>query len=535
MLILNVLLNTLFYLILFILLSGGFHFTFFSHRLSFEKINILVWLFGFSWMIRLWLQNYIAAPPLHCLKTLTWIKKHCLEKTKSLYLLLIFFLLYVVTISMTSSLKTYSLNATCWDIAIFSNTLWNTLHGSPLFCSIRGDLILLGDHFNPILLLLAPFYWAWPSPHLLIWIQSMILASGIFPIFWLAQEKTKSILWAFCFVISYLLYPPLRHISLFEFHPEVFVTTLYLYAFYFLNKNDYRFLIPLILSFFCKETEALTISFFGTYMLFFTPQKKLGAMISLLGVFFFIFVTSYVTPHFSGSQENFYFTTRYGYLGATLKEIVNTVTQHPWVLLSHLFTFTNVAYLWRIFRSIGLLSFLSPSLLLMTLPTFFINALSTYDYQHSIKYQYVSAFIPFVYLAAIVGVSTWIQNKKREKWMLGLLLFSAFAFFGDPEIKTLSVYLKESRGAFVQKIYQNSTFQNILQNKNYSVTVSTKLTPLFSTRRFMYQYPSHVGKTDYLILLEEPRDEERKNLLIDEHYLLIEKMNIHDLFIFKRK
>ena len=39
---------------------------------------------------------------------------------------------------------------TGFDLGIFDQALWNTAHGRLLFSSLKGDTILLGDHFDPL-------------------------------------------------------------------------------------------------------------------------------------------------------------------------------------------------------------------------------------------------------------------------------------------------------------------------------------------------------------------------------------------------
>lgn len=50
------------------------------------------------------------------------------------------------------------------DLALFAQAYWNTLQGDFLFSSIQGGIVLWGEHFNPIVLAVLPFYWLWPSP-----------------------------------------------------------------------------------------------------------------------------------------------------------------------------------------------------------------------------------------------------------------------------------------------------------------------------------------------------------------------------------
>jgi uncharacterized membrane protein len=45
----------------------------------------------------------------------------------------------------------------------------------------------LGAHFDPFLALLAPLWWIWASPLVLLAAQAFAVASGALPVYWLAR------------------------------------------------------------------------------------------------------------------------------------------------------------------------------------------------------------------------------------------------------------------------------------------------------------------------------------------------------------
>ncbi|HTZ11254.1 MAG TPA: DUF2079 domain-containing protein, partial [Candidatus Margulisiibacteriota bacterium] len=65
----------------------------------------------------------------------------------------------VLVISTLGIARHLSFSTMAWDMGLFDQAIWNTLHGDLLFSSIRGNLFLLGDHFEPILFLVVPFYY----------------------------------------------------------------------------------------------------------------------------------------------------------------------------------------------------------------------------------------------------------------------------------------------------------------------------------------------------------------------------------------
>lgn len=76
-----------------------------------------------------------------------------------------------------------------WDLAIFSEAVKAYAHGQAPVVPVKGPgFNLLGDHFHPILVLLAPLWWVWPSPLMLLVVQDVLLAVSAWPLTRLAAR-----------------------------------------------------------------------------------------------------------------------------------------------------------------------------------------------------------------------------------------------------------------------------------------------------------------------------------------------------------
>ena len=124
-----------------------------------------------------------------------------------------------------SLLGTFRSNAE--DMGIMDQALWNTLHGAILhqtICNSISDTNCLGDvsrfaiHFEPIMLPISLLYVFAPTPKALMLLQTLVVASGVFPVFWIACRRLSSPLAGVIFAIAYLLYPQLQSAILFDFH-----------------------------------------------------------------------------------------------------------------------------------------------------------------------------------------------------------------------------------------------------------------------------------------------------------------------------
>ncbi|WP_233507887.1 DUF2079 domain-containing protein [Spongiactinospora gelatinilytica] len=83
----------------------------------------------------------------------------------------------------------------------------------------------LGDHFSPILALLAPLYWIHDAPETLLVAQAALLALAAVPI-WAFARRRLGVLPAHLTAAGYLLSWPVAHVVAFDFHEAAAVPLL---------------------------------------------------------------------------------------------------------------------------------------------------------------------------------------------------------------------------------------------------------------------------------------------------------------------
>ncbi len=84
---------------------------------------------------------------------------------------------------------------------------------------------VLGDHFSPILALLAPLYWIHGGPETLLVAQAVLFALAIWPI-WRYTERRLGRGAAYCAAVAYALSWPIAEALAFDFHEVAFVPLL---------------------------------------------------------------------------------------------------------------------------------------------------------------------------------------------------------------------------------------------------------------------------------------------------------------------
>ncbi|MGE5229837.1 MAG: DUF2079 domain-containing protein [Deltaproteobacteria bacterium] len=334
--------------------------------------------------------------------------------------------LFTVVYALLSWLKYRAYMDARYDLGNMVQAVYNTAHGHFLEIT-TGDLeprqmSRLGSHVDPILALFALPWLVWPSPVMLLVGQAAIAATGAWPAYRLGTRVTRDPTAGAFLAGAYLLYPALGFLVLNEFHPVALATPLLLWAFLYMEEDRWvRAAVFLVLAAACKETVPLVIAFMGAY---FAVRKRSPwpLAVTLLGVAWFAVAVWVVIPHYNGDQSAF--ISRYGDYGSGAGEVAKNALLHPGQTAEDVFAESNLRYLLALLWPLGFTSVLSPLTALIALPEYALNALSATVFQRRIEFHYTALEIPFLFAAAVLGVSRlwrWLGGgfRKSEQQMRG--------------------------------------------------------------------------------------------------------------------
>jgi len=315
-------------------------------------------------------------------------------------------LLYIVTFTWLAIQRHASFNSSGFDLGIYDQVVWNTLHGRIYFYTTTGQALLhLSNHADPILLLVAPFYLIYSGPEMLLFLQAAAIGLGGLPVFWLAREKLESDFAALSLLLAYLLFPTLAVVTLWDFHPPALAVGFLMYAFYFLEKRKPAWFLPFaVLAMTCKEHIALVVVFMGLYAIFRHRDWRLGALTIILAVAYFVFVMYWIIPAYSVTGDHI-FLGYFEYLGESPLEIIVTAITRPDLVINSLLQPAKLNYLHQVLAPFAYLPLLGMPVLLIGLPMFAINLLSTNPAMHDATGgQYGADVAPWLAFGAVYGV-----------------------------------------------------------------------------------------------------------------------------------
>src|SRR5438270_124724 len=120
-----------------------------------------------------------------------------------------------------------------FDLGLYDQGVWLLSQLKRPFVTLMGRH-LFGDHTSFILLPLALVYRIYPSAKVLLVTQSTALGVAALPLFLIARQKLRNERLAAYLAVAFLLHPALGFLNLEQFHPDVYVVPLFLFAVWFM-------------------------------------------------------------------------------------------------------------------------------------------------------------------------------------------------------------------------------------------------------------------------------------------------------------
>ncbi|MBE9182833.1 DUF2079 domain-containing protein [Oculatella sp. LEGE 06141] len=330
-----------------------------------------------------------------------------------------------------SSVRHFLLFSTAFDLGIFDQALYLLSQDLPPIPSIRG-IHILGDHAAWIFYPLALLYKVYPDVHWLFLIQALGLSLAALPLWALVRQAGLNHRAAVTLVLTYLLYPLVFNVNLFDFHPEVLAPVALLGAVLAARANRigwFSLAIVFVLS--LKAVLALSVAAMGFWLLVFEQKRVCGAIALIAGMGWFLIAAEWIIPAFSGKEAAA--VGRYDDLGGSPLQIAQNLVLHPAILLTKLFTLANLQY-------VGLLVLpvlwgLSPhhlAPLIGAFPIVFLNLVTDYTGQKDLVHQYSVAVMPFLMLAVLSAMAANAGWLRRQRWIVAwsLIAFLSLAKYG---------------------------------------------------------------------------------------------------------
>lgn len=329
-----------------------------------------------------------------------------------------------------------TLNSYMADLSLIDQPMWNTVIGPGGFMEVTwGDRQQprLAEHFEPILVPLALLFFIWDDVRVLLIAQSVALALGALPVFWIARDQltikneplTNPNLpftnWAaLAFAAAYLLYPHLQAANIADFHADPFVVAPLLFAFWYASQRRWKWMwLWAIIAMLTKENLPTLTAMLGLFIIIDAYRHRSLrqlpivhglALILLSAAWFFVATFLIVAPlarHYFGTDGPIYLANRFNGGPAALPALLADPAR--W------------RYLLGLLAAAGFLPLLAPELLILGLPVLLANFFSNFPGQYSGEQHYSAPLVAAFIVAAIYGTRRLINRlslRENNGWPL---------------------------------------------------------------------------------------------------------------------
>jgi uncharacterized membrane protein len=221
-----------------------------------------------------------------------------------------------------------------YDLGIFDQTIWGYSRFDVIPNTVKGIPNLLGDHFHPALMSLAPLYWVWDDARVLLVAQAIMIGAASIPVFWWGRSRL-GIRAALCFQAAFLLFWGVLAAVVFDFHELALAVVAISFGMYaLLERRPVLFWAMFALGCLSKEDIALTFAAMGVYALVVQRRPRFGLAVLASGVGWFACVLLVVIPAIAGHAYSYW---DYPALGPTPAKALLGLAQRPYRAVTLLF------------------------------------------------------------------------------------------------------------------------------------------------------------------------------------------------------
>jgi uncharacterized membrane protein len=285
---------------------------------------------------------------------------------------------------------------TSWDLGIFTEYVKQYAHLHAPIVDIRGPgFNLLGDHFHPIVALIAPFFRLFPTPVTLLVAQALLAAVSVIPVSRAAAEKLgvgagRAIGAAYGFSWG------LQQMVNYDFHEIAFAVPLLACSLSALIRGRTRaaviWALPLV---FVKEDQGFTLVAIGIVIALAYKRPRAGLFLAAWGLAWSLLAITVIIPHFSPTHQYLYWSD-----GGTVSPVGGHLSLVGLFRQLAAGASTKLPTLAMILLPTAFLALGSP-LVLAAVPSLLLRFIGTNSNYWGTDWHYNATVMPIVFLAAI--------------------------------------------------------------------------------------------------------------------------------------
>jgi uncharacterized membrane protein len=300
-----------------------------------------------------------------------------------------------------SLFRLLELNPSSWDLGIYTEYVKQLAHLHAPVVDVRGaGTNLLGDHFQIIVGLIAPFFLIFPSAATLLVIQALLTAVSIFPVAQAGREKLGTGAGR-AIGLAYGCSWGLQQMANFDFHEIAFAVPLLAFSLSALirgrTKAALLWAIPLV---FVKEDQGFTVAAIGMLMTISSQRAEVpdrsktraGQFLIVWGLAWSLLQIGVLIPSFN-ADHTYYYWKDGGTVGGRFS--LGALLKQPFLGWSQKLQTSIMLLLPTAFTALG-----SP-IALVALPDIALRFFSTNSAYWGTYWHYNATLMPVLFIAGV--------------------------------------------------------------------------------------------------------------------------------------
>jgi len=320
---------------------------------------------------------------------------------------------FVAFVGGLTSLRYLNYHTSTYDFGIFIQMFhYMKETGLPVTtCERTAEMSHFAVHLSPIFYLLLPGYWLFSSPVYLQVMQAAVLAVGLVPLYLLARrfKLGNKVTLAVCLV--YCFYPAIAGGCFYDIHENFFLTPLLLFLFYFMEKQNWKWVyVFAVLTFMVKEDAPLYVACVALYLIVSRKEHFHGVLLLVLSILYFLGAGMFLQSFGEGANAlngrlgNYMSDPQHGLMG-----IFKTMFVDPQYVINEVFKPDKFIYMLAMLLPLALLPVINRKMsqLVLVIPFFVINLMSNYPYMINLSFQYhfgSAALLIYLFIVNLSGM-----------------------------------------------------------------------------------------------------------------------------------
>ncbi len=382
----------------------------------------------------------------------------------------------------------YGLGTANFDYALYDQGVWLMSRFKAPFVTLMGRN-LLGDHTSLILIFLVPIYWVAPGAGTLLFTQAFAVAVSSVPVFLYARRRLKSEAVALLLAAAYLLHPALQWGNLEDFHPDLYLAPLVMFAIYAALTERWRmYAVFVVLALLVREDVALVVVPLGIWVAL-RRNRFIGLATMAAGAVHALFAVALMRLLIGNAFPNAW-RIPFGGAGGFLREVAT----RPGNVADYLRSEGRVWYVWQMMSPFAWVALRLPDVALISSLVLATNVVSTFGYQHQIFFHYSIIALPALALGTVYAIG--VLRGRGRRLAIGAVavmsLWTAFLWGPLPMARNPVAY-------WAPDYFVAEQAHDIMSGIPDDAIVSAHfvLTPHLARREQVYMFPNPFSRVLY--------------------------------------